>query len=85
MKILQRFGLGPLFGGFAMVTSTVEALVLQPSPGIDRSRKRITIKFAKGGTETLHADNSFTAHSSRVIVHYADESGRQVARFKPAH
>ena len=54
--------------------------------GVDRSRKRITIKFANGGTETLHSDNSFTAHSSRVIVHYADESGRQVARFfKPAH
>ena len=54
--------------------------------GVDRSRKRITIKFANGGTETLRSDNSFTAHSSRVIVHYADESGRHVARFfKPAH
>ena len=53
---------------------------------VDRSRKQITIKYANGGTETLHSDNSFTAHSSRVIVHYADESGRQVARaFKPAH
>ena len=53
---------------------------------VDSSRKRITIEYANGATETLHSDNSFTAHSSRVIVHYADESGRQVARlFKPAH
>src|SRR5262245_39568583 len=53
---------------------------------VDRGRKQITIKFANGGTETLHSDNSFTAHSSRVIVYYADESGRPVARlFKPAH
>jgi hypothetical protein len=92
MKILQRFWPGPLsLGAFAMVTSTAEApngvkidegTVTRVDPG----RKRITIKFAKGGTETLHSDNSFTANSSRVIVHYADESGRQVARFfKPAH
>jgi len=54
--------------------------------GVDRSTKQITIKYANGKTETLHSGNSFTAHSSRVIVHYADESGRQVARFvKPAH
>jgi hypothetical protein len=54
--------------------------------GVDRSSKRITITFANGATETLRSDNSFTAHSSRVVVHYADESGRHVARlFKPAH
>jgi hypothetical protein len=53
---------------------------------VDYSRKQITITYANGATETLHSDNSFSAHSSRVIVHYADESGRQVARFfKPAH
>ena len=53
---------------------------------VDRGRKQITIQYANGGTEILHSDNSFTAHSSRVIVHYADESGRQVAHaFKPAH
>lgn len=53
---------------------------------VDRGRKQITIEYANGGTETLHSDNSFTAHSSRVIVYYADESGRQVTRFfKPAH
>ena len=46
--------------------------------GVDRGRKRTTITFANGGTETLHSDNSFTAHSSRVIVQYADESGRRV-------
>jgi hypothetical protein len=53
--------------------------------GVDRSRKQVTIKFANGGTETLHSDNSYTAHSSRVIVYYANESGRRVAHFfKPA-
>ena len=52
---------------------------------VDRGRKQITIKFANGGTETLHSDNSFTARSSRVIVYYASESGRRVAHFfKPA-
>jgi hypothetical protein len=54
--------------------------------GVDRRMKCITIKFANGGTETVHSDNSFTAHSSRAIVQYADESVRRVARFvKPAH
>src|SRR5262245_18836003 len=53
---------------------------------VDRSTKHITIKYANGKTEPWQSVNSFTAHSSRVIVHYADESGRQVARFfKPAH
>jgi hypothetical protein len=53
---------------------------------VDRGRKHVTIKFANGTTETLRSDNSFTKSSSRVIVYYADESGRRVAHlFKPAH
>jgi hypothetical protein len=52
---------------------------------VDRSRKHVTITFANGATETLRSDNSFTQSSSRVIVYYADETGRRVAHlFKPA-
>jgi hypothetical protein len=51
---------------------------------VDRSRKRITIRFAEGTTETLR----FTRDASgggRVIVSYADRSGHKVAyHFKPA-
>jgi hypothetical protein len=53
---------------------------------IDRDNRRVTIKYTNGSTETLRSDNTFTGHSSRVIVYYADESGRRVAHFfKPAH
>jgi len=53
---------------------------------VDRDNRKVTIKFANGSTETLRSDNTATRHSSRVIVFYADESGRQVAHFfKPTH
>ena len=57
---------------------------------IDRVKKRITIKFANGTSETLrltkHAALDSEGHThSRVIVYYSDESGRKVAHyFKPA-
>jgi hypothetical protein len=85
MKILQRFWPGPPLLERLRWSHRPLRLPLQPPPRVDRSRNHIMFKIAKGGTETLHTDNSFTAHSSRVIVHYADESGRQVARFGPAH
>jgi hypothetical protein len=51
---------------------------------VDRGKKEITIKFADGQTQKLESENSFTAHSSRAIVYYRDESGRKVAHyFKP--
>ena len=53
---------------------------------LDRNNRRVTIKFANGSTETLRSDNTATRHSSRVIVYYADQSGRRVAHFfKPTH
>ena len=53
---------------------------------LDRDNRRVTIKFANGSTETLRSDNTATRHSSRVIVYYADQSGRRVAHFfKPTH
>jgi len=54
---------------------------------VDRSRKRITVRFANGATETLRApDDSDTQRSSRVVVYRSDESGHRVARyFKPVH
>jgi hypothetical protein len=53
---------------------------------VDRTRKRITIRFANGTTEALQSDHSFTKSSSRVKVPYLDKPGRRVARFfKPAH
>jgi hypothetical protein len=53
---------------------------------VDRDNRRLTIKYANGSTETLRSDNTFSRHSSRVIVYYADQSGRRVAHFfKPAH
>lgn len=53
---------------------------------VDRYNGRVTIKYANGTTETLRSDNTFTRHSSRVIVYYADQSGRRVAHFfKPTH
>jgi hypothetical protein len=52
---------------------------------VDRDDRKVTIKFANGSTETLRSDNTATRHSSRVIVYYADESGRRVAHlFKPS-
>lgn len=53
---------------------------------VDRDNRKVTIKYANGSTETLRSDNRFTGHSSRVIVFFADQSGRRVAHFfKPAH
>jgi len=59
---------------------------------VDRKNRRITIRFANGGTDTLrltrYADDGSDGHTrrgSRVIVYYQDESGRRVAHyFKPA-
>jgi len=52
---------------------------------VDRNKKEITIRFSDGQTQTLESENTFTAHSSRAIVYYRDESGRKVAHyFKPA-
>jgi len=51
---------------------------------VDRSSKRITIRFAAGSTETLRLTRS-TSGGGRVIVYYPDRSGQQVAHyFKPA-
>jgi hypothetical protein len=54
---------------------------------VDPSRKRITVRFANGATETLRApEDSDTQRSSRVVVYRSDESGHRVARyFKPVH
>jgi hypothetical protein len=71
-------------------TAQIEPNALNTNEGtvtrVDRDNRRVTIKYANGSTETLRSDNTFTRHSSRVIVYYADESGRRVAHFfKPAH
>ena len=51
---------------------------------VNRSSKRITIRFAGGSTETLRLTRS-TSGGGRVIVYYPDRSGQQVAHyFKPA-
>jgi hypothetical protein len=53
---------------------------------VDRDSRKVTVKFANGSTEMLRSDNTASRHSSRVIVFYADESGRRVAHFfKPTH
>jgi hypothetical protein len=50
---------------------------------VDRSSKRITIRFAGGSTETLRLTRSTSG--GRVIVYYPDRSGQQAAHyFKPA-
>jgi hypothetical protein len=59
---------------------------------VDRAKKRITIKFADGTTETLrltrHAADDSEGHmrsGNRVVVYYSDESGQRIAHyFKPA-
>ena len=52
---------------------------------VDRGKKEITVKFADGQTQKLESENSTTAHSSRAIVYYRDDSGRKVVHyFKPA-
>jgi hypothetical protein len=59
---------------------------------IDRKRKEITIKFENGATETLRMTDRASAESSdtleqigaegtKIIVYYADESGRKVAHY----
>ena len=60
---------------------------------VDRTRKRITIAFSNGTTETLRLTQHAAEESdgevnkgSRVIVYYSDESGQRVAHyFKPVH
>jgi hypothetical protein len=60
---------------------------------VDRDRKRITIAFANGTTETLRLAHPVYGESgapmervSRVIVFYPDQTGRRVAQsFKPVH
>jgi hypothetical protein len=50
---------------------------------VDRSSKRITIRFAGGSTETLRLTRSTSG--GRVIVYYPDRAGQQAAHyFKPA-
>ncbi len=71
-------------------TAQIEPTALNLNEGtvtkVDRDNGRVTIKYANGTTETLRSDNTFTRHSSRVVVYYADQSGRRVAHFfKPAH
>ena len=58
---------------------------------VDRSRNRITIRFAQGSTETLRStrhgvqDADGSVHS-RVIVYHANDAGQIVAYyFKPVH
>jgi hypothetical protein len=54
---------------------------------VDRSRKRITVRFTDGSTEALrvsqhdkHSEEHAQSHS-RVLVTYADESGRRVTSY----
>ena len=50
---------------------------------VDRSKKRITIRFADGSTQALRA-SEHPMHGGRVIVFYADESGQKAPHyFKP--
>jgi hypothetical protein len=58
---------------------------------VDRSNKRITIRFSHGSTETLRStrhgvqDADGSVHS-RVIVYHTNDSGQIVAHyFKPIH
>jgi len=53
--------------------------------GVDRSGRRVAIRFENGATDTLRAAaKTDTQRSSRVVVYRSDESGRGVARyFKP--
>jgi hypothetical protein len=58
---------------------------------VDRSKKRITIKFSQGSTETFRSarhgaqDADGSVHS-RVIVYHTNDSGQIVAHyFKPVH
>ena len=59
---------------------------------IDRRRQEITIEYANGSTETLQMTSRATAEShagigepkgeeTRIVVYYADESGRKVAHY----
>ena len=59
---------------------------------IDRGKKEITIRYTNGLTETLQMTSRAAAESegvleaskkapSRVVVYYADESGRKVAHY----
>ena len=58
---------------------------------IDRRKREITIKFANGQTETLQmtsraaaeseAVDGLSAKQTKVVVYYADETGRKVAHY----
>jgi hypothetical protein len=52
---------------------------------VDRDRKRITVTFRDGGTETLrlaeHGPFSEDHPRSRVVVYHRDASGRNVAAY----
>jgi hypothetical protein len=59
---------------------------------IDRGRKEITIEFADGRTDTFQMTTRAAAESehllddsgktsARIVVYYADESGRKVAHY----
>ena len=74
-------------GTAVAVRYTVKGFAASDTEGIvtsvDRSRKRITIRFADGTTETLRA-SEHPMHGGRVIVFYPDESGRNAPHsFKP--
>jgi hypothetical protein len=70
------------------VRYTVKGLAASDTEGIvtsvDRSRKRITIRFADGAMQTLRA-SEHPMHGGRVIVFYPDESGQNAPHyFKPS-
>jgi hypothetical protein len=61
--------------------------------GVNRAKKRITVKFADGSTQTLrltrHASEYSGKHArrgSQVVVYYSDDSGQRTAHyFEPRH
>ena len=49
---------------------------------VDRSSKRVAVRFESGATDTLRAARKTDTHtSSRVVVYRSDESGKGVARY----
>jgi hypothetical protein len=70
------------------------AASLKPNEGtitsVDQSKKRITVQFANGSTETFHSghvaeESGYASNRSRVIVYSSNASGQRVAHFfKPA-
>jgi hypothetical protein len=50
---------------------------------VDRSRKRVALRFESGATETLRAAGKTDTHrSSRVVVYRSDEPGKGARYFK---